>query len=122
MCVFRVSLEYFLSQPMDQCFPGIVNKTVCFSQQCLRCLLFTYYFFQLLSNHCRTVHTEEAVEELASSTVSVGAVADGKKRRGAVQCREVKNIFFMCDMSTNAGTKSQQEHKKAWPCSDSSCS
>lgn len=56
------------SQPPDQCFPGIVNKTVCLSEHCLRWCLFTQFtywseltsFSSFSTNYCETVHKETA--------------------------------------------------------------
>lgn len=106
MCVFRVSLEYIPSQPMYQNFLGIVNKIVCFSLQCLRCRLLTWFTYRSqLTTFSSFFPTTVAL---------LTPVADREKNRVLFNGeKQIIFLFFVCDILPNEGIKSQREDKKA---------
>lgn len=107
ICVFRVSLEYSMSQPMDHCFLGIVNKIVCFSLQCLTCRFmasFTYW-----SELTTFPATSQPLSPWLSKQKQQCKQQQIENRRRTVQCREVKNTYIIHSRYTMP-IKSIQQH------------
>lgn len=93
----------FLSQQMDLCFLVVLLFEVLFIYL-VHILVWTNHLFQLVPDHCHSVHTETAEES--------------SRERKSEYIFIFVCVIYMC---TNAGVKSQRKGKKACTGSYFSC-